>query len=52
MGTGMNVPFNIKDRRQWSTAILEKSVIALDLNKVDGQTIHQKIACPFPYSMI
>ena len=29
-----------------------KSVIALGLKKVDGQTIHKKIACFFPYSMI
>ena len=26
---------------------IRKSAIALDLNKVDGQTIHQKITCFF-----
>ena len=30
----------------------QKRPVALDLNKLDGQTIHKKMACFFPYSVI
>ena len=34
----------LKERHQWSAAIIRKRVISLGLNKVEGQTIHQKNA--------